>query len=182
MNRRMILLGMGSLLVAWSCAGRLFTLRIRDDATTVVPRGTIVEQLVGDMGFGDFFEMDLMNSEELRNQGVEPGDLVSAELTAFALEAVSPEGSDLAFLERVSLFVEAPGLPRVLLASADAFEPGETRVVFDVTGEDIVDHVTSRSLTLTTSVRGRRPAQDTTVKASFEVRVGVTGRGACNNL
>jgi hypothetical protein len=180
-SRAVSFLAAGALL-ALACQGRLFTIRVRDEATTTVARGSVIEQIVGDMGFGDFLEMDLTQSQELRNQGVEPGDIASAELTRFTLRAAAPEGADLAFLQSMSLFVEGPGLPRALLARADAFPEGEPEVAFELTGADLTDYVVSRSMTFTTEVRGRRPSVDTQVAAAFEVRVGVTRQGACNQV
>lgn len=167
---------------AIACQNGLFTLRIRDEATTTVPRGTVLEDLVGDLGFGEFLAMDLTQRQELRNQGVEPGDIAIAELTAFSLRAVGPDGADLAFLESMSLYVEAPGLPEVLIASADDFPEGEAEVIFELTGEDLTPYVVSQSMTFTTEVRGSRPDVDTEVAASFEVEVGVTRQGACNQV
>lgn len=178
-----IVAGVGlGLLILVACQGQLFNVRISDEATTRVPRGTVLEQLVGDLGFRDFLAMDLTQSQELRNQGVEPGDIVLAELVRFSLRVDAPDGADLSFLESMSIFVEAPSLPRLLLASADAFPEGEPEVEFELTGEDITDYVVSQSMTFSTQVRGTRPEQDTDVTASFAVRVGVTGQGACSQV
>ena len=55
-------------------------------------------------------------------------------------------------------------------------------VDFDVEPVDLTEYVVSESMTFTTEVTGRRPDVDTTVEARFDVAVGVTGQGACNNL
>jgi len=167
----------GALLFA--CDGTLISIDVSGEAETVVGEGTILEELVGAMGFGDFVSMDITSASELENQGVEPGDIQDVALTVFSLEVVDPAGGDLAFLESVELYVEGPDLPRQLVASADEFPEGQTRVDFAVEDVDLTDYVVSQSLTLETNVTGRRPEEDTTVKASYTLSVGVTSQGAC---
>lgn len=133
-----------------ACDGRVLILTVAEEATTTIDRGTILEELVADLGFGDFLNMDITASQELQNQGVEPGDIVDARLTEFSLAVDSPEGADLSFLESVELYVESPDLPRVLVASADAFADAAA-VDFAVEDEDLV--------------------------AAFVLSVGVTGQG-----
>ncbi|TVQ93384.1 MAG: hypothetical protein EA397_04510 [Deltaproteobacteria bacterium] len=171
--------GLVAALLAIACQGQLFNVRVSGDATTTVPARTALEQLVGDFGFGEFVSMDLTESQELQNQGVEPGDIASARLVRFDLEAIDPDDADLSFLDSMSIYVEAPDLPRVLLATASEFPEGEAVVEFELTGEDIADHVVSQSMTFSTEVNGRRPTSRTEVLASYAVRVGVTGQGAC---
>lgn len=182
MRNRLITTLAAASLFALGCQGRLFSITIRDSADTVVPRGTVLEELTGGLGFSELTAMDLISSGELANQGVEPGDIEEAVLTVFELEATGPDGADLSFLQSVSLYVEAPDLPRELVASRSGFEEGETVAGFDVTEVDLADYIVSRSMTLSTEVRGNRPDEDTEVRASFEVKVGVTGQGACNAL
>ncbi len=166
--------------LGWAaCQARLGTVTVQDSSTTTVEHGTIVEEWLADLGFDDFLAMDLTTSEELENRGVEPGDITDARLVMLQLEAISPEGADLSFIQEMSVYVEAPGLDRVLVAHADSFPEGEAVVDFDVTGTDIVDHVVSRSMTLTTETRAWRPSEDTVVEARFAVEVGATLQGAC---
>jgi hypothetical protein len=166
--------------VALACGGSLFSITLEDTAEADIPRGTILEELTGGLGFEAFTAMDLTQSQELQNQGVAPGDIEEAELTDFTLEAVS--GDDLSFLSRLELYVEAPGLPRELVASGSDFPEGVRAVELDMTGVDLADYIVSESMTLTTDVTGNRPQEDTTVAATYTLRVGVTGQGACNQL
>lgn len=162
------------------CGGGLFNIRISDEATTTVGKGTIVEDFVGNMGFSDFIQMDLTDAAELQNQGVEPGDISEVELEMFELEAVAPEGADLAFLSAITLSVEAPDLPDVVVASADDFPEGQALVPLTLEDVDLTEYVVSESMTFTTDVSGNRPAEDTDVTARFTVRVRVTGQGVRN--
>lgn len=158
------------------CGARLATIRVSEEASTTVPRGTLLEDLVGGLGFGDFIAMDLTESSELQNQGVDPGDIRDVRLEVFELEATAPEGADLSFLQSMTVSVEAPDLPAVVIAEQDAFAEGEAVVVFDRPEVDLTDYVVSQSMTFTTDVSGTRPSEDTDVTARFTVAVGVTGQ------
>jgi hypothetical protein len=166
-------------LVALAC-GKLFSITISDEVTTTVQKGTLLEDLTGDLGFGDLVAMDILDAQELQNQGVEPGDVQEVEMVQFDLEATAPEGADLSFLQELELYVEAPDLPRELVASSDDFPEGQALVQLDLTGVDLTPYVVSRSMTLVTEIRGSRPSEDTEVTAIWALRVGVTGQGACN--
>jgi len=165
-------------LLAIACGGELLRIDVRQQAETTVEQGTPLEQLIGDIGFGDFLNMDITASQELQNQGVSPGDITEVWLTQFVIEVEAPDGADLAFLESVELYIEAPDLPRVLVASATEFD-GQTRVEFELEDVDISDYVISQSMTLDTEVSGRRPDQDTDLVADFTLNIGVTQQGAC---
>lgn len=163
-----------------SCQGKLFSITIDDQTSTVVPKGTPLETLLGDFGFGEFAQMDLTEASELQNQGVEPGDIKDVRLVVFDLEVTSPAGGDLSFIESMEVLVEAPGLESKTLASRTDFPVGQSRVEFDIADLDLTEYVVSESMTLTTNVTGGRPDDDTTVVAYYEIDVGVTSQGACN--
>ncbi|MCK6519892.1 hypothetical protein L6R49_00475 [Myxococcota bacterium] len=165
---------------AASCDGALAHIDVEAGATTVVEGATLLEQLAGDMGFGDFVSMDLTAEDELANQGVGPGDIQDVRLIEFALTVTSPQGGDLSWLESMSLYVEAPGVERALIASADDFPEGVGSVSFDLYDVDLTPYAVSEEMTLATEVSGRRPDEDTTVRADVVLDVGVTGQGACN--
>lgn len=179
----MILIMLRSLLYGFAlwiaCSAKVYTLDVSDSAEVVVEQGTILEDLLGDMGFEEFVSMDITASEELRNQGVAPGDIRDVFLVSFSLSAVSPSGADLSFMERMDIYVEAPGLSRALVASADAFPEGQARVDFEMQNLDLTPYAVSQSMTFSTDVTAHRPDADTTVRADFAVEVGFTGQGAC---
>lgn len=161
------------------CKGTVLTrIDIDGAATTTVQGATLLEQLVGDLGFDDFVSMNLVESEELANQGVEPGDIEEARLVSFELEAVDPVGADLSFIDEMTLTVESPDLDTVQVAAADAFPEGEALVAFAVSDVDLTDYIVSESMTLGTDVTGQRPDDTTTVEARYVIEVGVTLQGA----
>ena len=49
------------------CAGidSLLTIEISESSQVTVEQGTLVESLLGDLGFGDFVSMNLIDSQEL---------------------------------------------------------------------------------------------------------------------
>ena len=168
------------LAAATSCDGTLAHIDVKTGASAVVEGATLLEQLAGDMGFGDFVSMDLAAEEELANQGVGPGDIKDVRLIEFALTVTDPQGGDLSWLESMELYVEAPGVERALIASADSFPEGVASVSFDLYDVDLTPYAVSEEMTLATEVSGRRPDDDTTIQADVVLDVGVTGQGACN--
>ena len=168
------------LAAATSCDGTLAHIDVKTGASAVVEGATLLEQLAGDMGFGDFVSMDLAAEEELANQGVGPGDIKDVRLIEFALTVTDPQGGDLSWLESMELYVEAPGVERALIASADSFPEGVASVSFDLYDVDLTPYAVSEEMTLATEVSGRRPDEDTTIQADVVLDVGVTGQGACN--
>ncbi len=171
-----------AMLLALGCAGKLFTITVTESAETVIEQGTLLEDLIGQVGFGDFLNMDLTASEELANQGVAPGDIQEVFLADFVLTATEPPDADLSFIESIEVYVAAEGLPEVLIASADDFPEGVPEVAFTLEDVDLTEYVVSQSMDIRTDVTGRRPSDDTTVTADFVVDVGVTAQGVCNNL
>jgi hypothetical protein len=180
MKRLIAYAGVGATVLA-ACGALLF-ITVDGESTTTVPAATPLEVLVSDLGFGDFLDLNITEADELQNQGVQPGDISVVELRAFTLEATDPPGSDLSFLEQLDVYVEAPGLDRVLIASQSDFPVGQALV--DITPEDVdlTDYVVSESMTLTTDVTGSRPEDATEVVATYALRVGVTSQGACNYI
>ena len=165
--------------------GKLATIEFSETAEATVPSagtlGTITE-LVGNLGFSGFTDMNISESEELANQGVAPGDINEAFITNFSLEALSPEGSDLSFLDSLEIWVEAEGLEPVLVASQDEFPEGVGKVDFIVEDVDITEYVVSEAMTITTEASGSLPSEETQLEAEIGFSVGITAQGACNAM
>ncbi len=160
------------------CQARLTTIELERSAETVITQGTLLEQLLGDIGFEAFTQLDITTAEEIENQGAEPGDIRDVMLASFTLIATSP-ATDLAFLDSLSVYVEAPDLPRLLVASQDDFPAGQAEVALELEEVDLTEYAVSASMTLTTEVTGMRPSVDTAVRADAVLAVGVTLQGAC---
>ena len=178
MTRRWV----GPLVVAVvvACGSKLFTIDVEGESETVVEQGTLLEDLVGDLGFDDFLDMNVVETEELQNQGVEPGDIEDVRLVDFVLVATEPAGADLSFLAEMALFVEANGLERKRVAFQDQFPEGVAEVAFELDDVDLTPYAVSESMSLTVDVTGHRPEDDTTVVARYVLAVGVTSQGCAN--
>ena len=160
----------------------LLTIEISESSQVMVEQGTVLESLLGDLGFGDFVSMDLTESQALANQGVEPGDIERVTLTVLEMEALEPEDGDLSFFESMTFSVSAPDVDKVQIASSPGFPEGATLVVFDREDVDLTEYVVSESMTISTDVTAQRPEQDTLVEARFTVEVQATVQGVKNQL
>jgi hypothetical protein len=165
-----------------SCAGSLLFIAVPGEATTTVPASTPLEILISDIGFGEFVELDITDAQELDNQGVQPGDISLVELKFFELEATAPADADLSFITQLDVFVESPGLDRLLIATQDDFPAGMALVDMNIEDVDLTDYIVSENMTITTDVSGSRPSRQTEVTARYSLRVGVTAQGACNYI
>ncbi len=172
----------GSFALVWSACESLSTFHLNETSEATIERGTLVEDLAGDLGFGDFLEMDISESATLRNAGVEPGDIREVRLEAFTLDVTSPEGGDLSFIRDLAFYVEADGLPRERIAWQDTFPEGAGFVEMNLDDVDLTDYAVSETMSITTEVTGGRPDEDTTVDATVDIAVGATVQGACNQL
>ena len=169
------------LFLAMGCAS-LLTIEISESAEVMVEKGTVLESLLGDLGFGDFVSMDLTESQALANQGVGPGDIERVTLTLLELEAVEPDGADLSFFESMTFYASAPDLAQVKIASAESFPEGTALVSFSLEDVNLTDYVVSESMSLTTEVTAARPEVDTLIEARFTVEVQATVQGVKNQL
>jgi hypothetical protein len=180
MRRYAVFVGM--IAVVWGACDKLSTFTISESAESTIEQGTILEDLVGDLGFGSFLDMDISQNTELRNQGIEPGDIREVRLESFVLEVTSPEGGDLSFLSDIAFYVESDGLPRERIASGADFAEGESRIELDLDDVDLTDYATAERMSIVTEVTGHRPDVDTVVKATVDLSVQATAQGACNAI
>ncbi|MDF1561728.1 MAG: hypothetical protein P1V51_01720 [Deltaproteobacteria bacterium] len=162
---------------AATCGG-IDRIRIRETATAEIPPSTLLENLVGDLGFSQFATLDLSQNQELQNQGIEKHQIDHVYLQELALQITAPpSGQDFTFIDRLEFFVESDGLPTELLAAGGPFAADLTAVNLDVEDVDLAPYVTAPSMAITTQVQGRRPRERTTIEASlrFQVDVNVGG-------
>lgn len=161
-----------------NCGG-LDTFELREESSARIDGGTLLEQFVGDLGFGSLLNLDVTESEELKNQGVERHQIDSVRLTSLALTITDPpSGQDFTFLESLEFYVEAPGLPRQRIARGGPFPAGATRVELAADDLELAPYAAAESMRVTTAVTGRRPRQDTTVLAELALTVDVDVSGA----
>lgn len=176
------LLGLAALVAFVACNGALLRIDVAQSTSTTIREGTVLEALLEDFTLVDLPGMDITASQELANQGVQPGDIQEVFLTTFVLTATSPSGADLAFLDSLDVFVSGPDLPTVRIASSTTFPQGQARVELDLDDVDLTDYVVSQSMTVSVEADGTRPGTDTELAVDFVLSVGVTAQGACNAI
>ena len=166
------------LLTALTCAG-LDTFSDEEEADTTIPGASLLEQLVGDIGFGGVANMDLSQSQALQNQGVSRNQIDSVRVTSLALTITSPaSGADFTFLNSLSFFVEAPDVARQRIAHGGPFPTGASNMTLDLDGLDLAPYAAASSMSITTEVNGHSPSEATTIHATMDLEIDVNVTGA----
>ncbi|MCB9637915.1 MAG: hypothetical protein H6728_14295 [Myxococcales bacterium] len=151
------------------CDGTV-TFDVPTSGNTTVLKGTLLEEFVDNFGFGNFLNMDISTSQEFKSNNVARERVTKTVLTKLTLTIESPEGQNFDFLQKVTFFVEASGLAKQEVATAD-IPTGSKTVTFTPTGADIGAYIRAEKFSITTEVKGRRPTQDTTVRADAVFQV-----------
>ena len=166
------------ILFAITC-GKLDTFDISQKSSASIQGASILEQLVGDIGFGGFLNMDISQNEELKNQGVKKNQIDSVHLKTVTLTITDPpSGRDFTFVESLKFYVESEGLERKLIASGGPFESGLTTVGLNIEDVELSSYAAAPSMNITTEATGRRPSQNTTIEATLALTVDVNVSGA----
>ncbi len=163
--------------IAITCGG-LDNFLIEEQSRAVIQRGSVLEQFVGAAGFDDFATVDITQNQSLANQGVERHQIDSVKILFVTMTVVDPAGQDFSFIDSMEFFVEAPGLPKVSIATGGPFAADATTVELTIPDTELADYAASESMNITTQARGRRPEQDTTIDANIMLDVDVNVEGA----
>lgn len=139
--------------------------------------GTIPEA-----GSTPFEETEIVLGEFDADRDVKEGDLSSAIVDRLDVRVVEPAGADLAFAQRLEVFVEAPGLPPQRIGHAEDFRPGRDRLELETDRADITPYVAAESLTIFAVVEGLPPQEQVEIEGIANLRLGVTLQGACNHM
>jgi hypothetical protein len=135
--------------------------------------------LLGTISFAGFDNFDITQNASLKNQGVSKDQIDSAKMFKVEMKVISPaSGQDFTFINSLKFFVEAPGLPRALLASGGPFPANATTVELDLEDVELKPYVTAESMDITTESSGQKPRQDTTIEATIGLDVDVNVGGA----
>lgn len=154
----------------------LLEMDVDRSATATIEGAGVLGVLLDSLELGDLDDLEVSIEEELADQGVEEGDLETVVLTEMSLSA-SP---DLAFLDRVEVYVSGEGIAERLVASSTDFPEGQGTVHFDTTGADLTDIVVAGGMRFRIDAEGEAPVDDTEVGASVLVHLKATPQGACN--
>ena len=176
---RLSRLGLPLLLVLLVTCGGLTHLTVTQTASATIPGATIVDQLVGSVGFANFASFDITQSQELKNQGVKREQINSVKLESLTLTITSPmNGQDFTFLSSIAFFVEAPGLAKKEVAHGGPFPAGARSVSLTVLDVELAPYAAASSMTFTTTASGNRPKSETTLEAKVVLGVDVNVAGA----
>ncbi|GAB4510343.1 MAG: hypothetical protein Tsb0020_27450 [Haliangiales bacterium] len=158
------------------------TLVVRDES--VVPRRSVLEELLGSISFAGLDNFDISETQEFENQGYSKDQLDSVRLERFSLIITDPLGEpediNFDFLSSIRFYVETEGLPRLLIAELDPIPTEVQDIDLDVIpGVELQPYAIAPSMQITTSVNGMRPAQETTILAEVTFDVDIAVSTAC---
>jgi hypothetical protein len=167
-----------ALLFACTTCDGIDNFQVDETSRALIPGATIVDELT-ELPFGSFGDIDLSQNTELKNQGATKDNIDSVKISVLELTVIDPaSGQDFTFLTSLKFFVEAPGLPRALIASGGPFPEGASKVELTLEDVELKPYATAESMSITTESNGRRPRQDTTVDAAISLDVDVNVGGA----
>lgn len=154
---------------------------VEESSQAVIPARTIVDEFVGTLGLG-FENFDIDQSDEFQNGGYSKDQIDSVRVLSIRLEVLSPDGGNFDFLDSISFYAEAEGLPRIQIASLAAIPEGERVLEMNIDDAQLVEYVVSPSVTISTDATGTKPAEQTTIKGDiiFDVDINVSGNLGCN--
>jgi hypothetical protein len=170
---------MAAMLLSIATCSSLDDIEVETRGTTRIPRGTVLDELLGQLSFAGFDGLDISQSQELRNQGYSKRDIDSVHIVSFTLTITDPEGGSFDFLRRIAFSVEAEDLPSLEIARLDPIPGGQSVIELQVDSSvDLTPYVVAPAMKITTQATGTRPAQETTVEALvvFAVDINLTGR------
>lgn len=161
-----------------ACSDGIDTFRITETATATVPKGTLLEELVGSFGFDGFTDLDLTSNQTLQNQGVKRSQIDSVRMTKLRLEITSPAtGQEFDFLTKIEFFVSADGQTKKRLAAKGPVPDGVKQFDCDLDGIELAPYVAAPAMDITTVTSGKRPSNETTILATMELLVDVNVAG-----
>jgi hypothetical protein len=126
-------------------------------------------------------DLPLELDEALADQGIAEGDLSSVVLQGLRLEVMEPAEQDLGFLHELVLMVDADG-QNVEMVAEGAPELGARSLELTTMDVELLDFLLSHGLVALTEASGELPSQDTVLRLSYEVQVGVTVQGLVSQL
>ena len=171
-----LLIGLPLLLLA-TCSN-LDNLEVVESSEATLSGASIFERLIGDLGFGDWLNLDLTQNETLANQGVERHQLDTVYLQSLTLAIIDGrDEQDFSFIESIQFYVSSDTLDRKLIAQGSDFEPGLKIVGLDVEPLNLAAYASEESMTITTDVEGHRPDYQTRIKADITLNIDVNVAG-----
>jgi hypothetical protein len=177
MKRKPMWLG-GAALLALVMCNALTTFDVTQTAQAQIPKGSLINQLLGTFDFTGLSNFDISQSQSFQNQGVKKEQIDSVKLKTLTLTITAPpSGQDFSFLESLKFYAEAPNQTRVLVAQGSGFG-ARTTIGLEVEDVELAPYAAAASMTLTTEATGHQPNNDTTIDAAVVFDVDVNAQGA----
>lgn len=152
----------------------LLTFEVKDSGKTTVSGAGVLGGLLDTLSLGTLDDLDLSISQEMADQGVEPGDLEEVVLTDLVLSSEQ----NLGFISHLDVYVKGDGIDPVLVATGDNFDG--TEIALDTTEADLTDIVVAGGMAFTVDASGNAPEEDTDIAVDVVVSITATAQGACN--
>jgi|GEM_PF-6675712 len=113
--------------------------------------------------------------QNLSSKDIELDKVDHVKLKAFELSATSPQGADLSFLSKVDIFLEAPGLPKVLIAHSNSFPQGIFTLPLKVEDVNLKSYMSDDSISVSVDIQGDVPQNTTTISGllTFDIDVNL---------
>jgi hypothetical protein len=176
---RIVLRGVASLLLlALATCDSVDNFTISEKSQTMIEGKSALQTVLGNVGFGQFLDLDITQNATLKNQGVSKDQIDAVHVTRLTLAIQTPAGEDFTFLTSLEFFVTAQGLEKKRIASGGPFPEGTSRIDLMLDDVDLQPYVVAPSMDITTEARGQPPDQDTTIEAEIELDVDVNVGGA----
>lgn len=167
---------MGCLLLSCAvlagCSALPLPINVHLTDSTLVERGTVVEQVIGGMEFANYAALDVSQSEEMQNLYVGKSAIRSAQVKILELSVLEPATQNFDFIEEISFFVEAEGQPKQRIAHR-VVPRGARYFRLEADELDLTPYLLAETMTITTQAKGRRPDHDTRIGSRLVLRVGV---------
>lgn len=168
-SRRALLALAGVVAFATGCRPT-FDVPVTSEST--IPGNSLPGASLLPINFADFAAMNLSDTQEFKNQGVNKDQVDSVKLKSVVLDVTAPSGGNFDFLNSIEFDVaKSDQDAKVSIAHASPVPRSTTHLVLTVDDVELQPYVTAASMKVTTKVTGGQPTVDTTVKASlvFEV-------------
>lgn len=179
------LVAMAVIVAFLACDTSIELIEVEESASMPIPttgKGIEFDKEEFEVGEG----LDPMESPEMEQYGGTAAAVAEVYLTDASL-TVTDGAENLDFLDFIALYIEAPGMDRVLLAQEDSVPVGKTHFGLDVHDDvDLGDYVSAGLVQPIVVVSGIEPDLDpgsiTTMRLDFTMSMGVSMAGTCEAL
>jgi len=164
----------------FACESPLVGLTLLEQSSTVVPGiagdgGEITEAL-------SKLELEISTTQQMQSSRVSLSTVREVVLLDLILMVADPEEGSLDFIHAIDVYVGAPGLPDVLVATLEEVPKGLRDVTLELIDVDLTEYVATEEMTYTTIAVGAPPTATTTIDVELALGVYVTAAGLCSSL